>query len=178
MAANRGTMTGTDEGALTVPVHKLDARAKLPHRATRLAAGWDLYSIDAVELAPGARALVGTGLAVALPAGWEMQIRPRSGLAHKHGVTVLNAPGTVDADYRGEVKVLLVNLGDASVELPPGSRIAQAVVARHARVDYRDVDALPPTERGEGGFGHTGVSTRPAPDREAQCRAMPEHHDE
>ena len=140
----------------TIEVRKVHPDAVLPTRASRGAAGFDLTSTEDAVLAPGARALVGTGLAIALPDGYEMQIRPRSGLALKQGVTVLNAPGTVDSDYRGEVKVILVNLSDTDVELPAGTRIAQAVVTTHAVPNYKWVDTLPPTTRGKGGFGHTG----------------------
>lgn len=110
-----------------------------------------------LTLRPGARALVPTGLSLQFPQGFEAQIRPRSGLALKHGVTVLNAPGTVDADYRGEVKVLLVNLGDESFVVERGARIAQLVVAAVARAEILEATALDASARGEGGFGSTGV---------------------
>jgi dUTP pyrophosphatase len=130
----------------------------LPAYATPGSAGVDL--VAAVEapltLLPGARASVPTGLALALPEGWEAQVRPRSGLALEEGVTVLNAPGTVDADYRGEVKVILVNLGERAVTIERGRRIAQLVVAPVARLEWREVAALPPSARGAGGFGSTG----------------------
>jgi dUTP pyrophosphatase len=109
-----------------------------------------------LELAPGARKLVGTGLMIAVPPGHEGQIRPRSGLAHEHGLTVLNAPGTIDADYRGEVKVLLVNLGDRPVTVSRGMRIAQLVIARVERVEVVLTNTLETTARGSGGFGSTG----------------------
>ena len=128
----------------------------LPAYATDGAAGLDLRAAADVTLAPGGRALVPTGLAVALPQGIEGQVRPRSGLAVKHGVTVLNAPGTVDCDYRGEIKVPLVNLGDAPFAIARGERIAQMVVARYERVAVEEVDALDATARGEAGFGSTG----------------------
>jgi dUTP pyrophosphatase len=130
----------------------------LPAYATPGSAGVDLLAaVEApVTLAPGARAAVPTGLALALPDGWEAQVRPRSGLALSDGVTVLNAPGTVDADYRGEVKVILVNLGDRAVTIERGTRIAQLVVAPVARVEWQQVAALPPSSRGPGGFGSTG----------------------
>jgi dUTP pyrophosphatase len=108
-------------------------------------------------LMPGERRLVPTGLSVALPAGYELQVRPRSGLALKHGITVLNAPGTIDADYRGEIGVLLINLGQEPFTLEPGERIAQLVLARHERLVWRETEALALTERGEGGFGSTGT---------------------
>lgn len=130
----------------------------LPAYATPLSAGMDLHAhLDApVTLAPLQRMLVPTGLFIELPEGTEAQIRPRSGLALKHGITCLNSPGTIDADYRGEVKVLLVNLSDTPFVIQPGERIAQMVVAHHARVEWLPVEALSTTLRGEGGFGHTG----------------------
>lgn len=130
----------------------------LPERATPDAAGLDLRAaLDApLTLEPGARALVPTGLAFAIPAGWEGQVRPRSGLAVKHGVTVLNAPGTIDADYRGEVKVALVNLGDAPFVVARGERIAQLLFAPVQEVRFRPVLSLDTTARGAGGFGSTG----------------------
>jgi dUTP pyrophosphatase len=126
------------------------------------AAGMDLHAaMDApVHLAPGARAAIGTGLAMAIPAGYEGQVRPRSGLAAAHGITVVNAPGTIDADYRGEVRVLLVNLGQEPVTLTPGQRIAQLVIAPVVQARTREVSevgALPPSDRGAGGFGSTGA---------------------
>lgn len=130
----------------------------LPVYQTPLSAGMDLRAsvAEPVLLQPGQRALVPTGLYIELPAGYEAQIRPRSGLAFKHGVTVLNSPGTIDADYRGEIKVLLINLSDQAFEIQRGERIAQMVVARHERVQWVEVSALSDTERGAGGFGHTG----------------------
>ena len=130
----------------------------LPAYATVLAAGMDLRAhLDApITLAPLQRALVPTGFHIALPPGYEAQVRPRSGLAAKHGITVLNAPGTIDADYRGEVKVILVNLSDTPFEIVPGERIAQMVVAKCEQVEWEEVDSLDETGRGEGGFGSTG----------------------
>jgi dUTP pyrophosphatase len=130
----------------------------LPQRASPDAAGFDLCAAVAahVVLAPGARALIPTGFAIALPEGWEAQVRPRSGLALKHGVTVLNSPGTVDADYRGEIGVILVNHGAAPYVVTRGSRVAQLVIARVATVVFREVAALPESARGAGGFGSTG----------------------
>jgi dUTP pyrophosphatase len=132
----------------------------LPAYQSALAAGLDLLAaVDGtITLAPGARALVPTGLAMALPAGYEAQVRPRSGLAAKHGVTVLNTPGTIDADYRGEVKVILINLGDAPFEISRGDRIAQMVIAPVLQADIVEVEVLSETERGAGGFGSTGRS--------------------
>ena len=131
----------------------------LPDHATDLAAGVDLEAaIDApITLQPGERQLVPTGISIALPAGYEAQIRPRSGLAYKNGVTVLNSPGTIDADYRGEVKALLINHGQQPFVIERGMRIAQMVIAAHARVSWQQVETLSETTRGEGGFGSTGV---------------------
>jgi dUTP pyrophosphatase len=132
--------------------------AQLPKYMSEGAAGLDLAaSIDSdVTIAPGARALVGSGVAVALPRGFEAQVRPRSGLAWKHGVTVLNAPGTIDEDYRGEIKVLLVNHGSEPFVVKAGERIAQLVIARVERVRLEEVESLDDTVRGAGGYGHTG----------------------
>lgn len=139
-------------------VRRLRPSATVPARASAGAAGLDLVAdLDApLVLAPGARAAVPTGIAVALPAGHEGQVRPRSGLAAREGVTVLNAPGTIDEDYRGEIKVLLVNLGDRAVTLRAGDRVAQLVIASVARPTVVEVDALDATTRGAGGFGSTG----------------------
>jgi len=133
----------------------------LPTYATAQSAGMDLTAAleEAIELAPGERALIPTGLSVALPAGYEAQIRPRSGLAIKHGVTVLNTPGTVDADYRGEIKVVLINHGQEDFTIERGMRIAQMVITRHTSVKWSVVRKLDETERGEGGFGSTGTAT-------------------
>ena len=130
----------------------------VPAYATALSAGMDLRAcLEApVTLGPLERTLVPTGLYIALPAGFEAQVRPRSGLAAKHGITVLNTPGTIDADYRGEIKVILVNLSNTPFEIVPGERIAQLVVARHERVEWEETDSLDKTERGAGGFGSTG----------------------
>ncbi|WP_428521939.1 dUTP diphosphatase [Roseibium sp.] len=130
----------------------------LPAYQSDLAAGFDLLA--AVEnplwLEPGSRALVPTGLAMALPAGFEAQVRPRSGLAAKHGVTVLNTPGTIDADYRGEVKVILINHGNTAFEITRGDRIAQMVIAPVLQAEIEEVEILSETSRGTGGFGSTG----------------------
>ena len=130
----------------------------LPAYATELSAGMDLRADldNPLILEPLERILVPTGLFIALPPGFEAQVRPRSGLAAKHGVTVLNAPGTIDADYRGEIKVILVNLSRTPFQIAPGERIAQLVVARHERVEWEVADVLDETERGAGGFGSTG----------------------
>lgn len=141
-----------------VSIQALRPDAVIPRYMTELAAGLDLYAAldEPVVLAPGARAAIGTGLALAIPAGFEGQVRPRSGLAREHGITVANAPGTIDADYRGHVLVLLVNLGDAPVTINSGHRIAQLVIAPVARAELVVVEALPDTARGRGGFGSTG----------------------
>lgn len=130
----------------------------LPAYASALAAGLDVRADNAepIVLPPLGRALVPTGLFLEIPAGYEVQVRPRSGLAAKHGITVLNTPGTIDADYRGEVKVILVNLSQTPFEIVPGERIAQMVVARHERVEWEVVEELDETGRGAGGFGSTG----------------------
>lgn len=134
-------------------------QATLPRYETEGAAGMDLRAyLDApVTIAPGDRVLIPTGLRVAIPPGYEGQVRPRSGLAQRHGVTILNAPGTVDSDYRGEIKVVLVNLGQDAFTVNPGDRIAQLVIAPVARAELVQVEELPASRRGEGGFGHTGT---------------------
>ena len=131
----------------------------LPAYATEHAAGLDLLAAvsDTLTLPRGDRALVPTGLTIALPPGTEAQIRPRSGLALNHGITVLNAPGTIDADYRGEIKVLLANLGEEDFAILRGMRIAQMIIASYLQVTWHEQDSLEGTERGEGGFGSTGV---------------------
>jgi len=131
---------------------------ELPSYATDGAAGMDLRAAIAGELTiePGGRALVSAGIRIALPAGYEAQVRPRSGLALRHGVTLLNAPGTIDADYRGTVAVILANLGDEPFVVRRGERIAQMIVARVTRAELAPVDELDESERGVGGFGHTG----------------------
>ena len=131
----------------------------LPAYATELSAGMDLRAnIDEpIVLKPMERRLVPTGLHIALPVGYEAQVRPRSGLALKKGITVLNAPGTVDADYRGDVGVILINLSDEPFIIEDGERIAQMVIASHEHAEFIPVDVLDETERGEGGYGHTGV---------------------
>lgn len=129
-----------------------------PAYATEKSAGMDLKAniTEPVTLGPLERAVIPTGLFIALPDGTEAQVRPRSGLAAKHGISVLNAPGTIDADYRGEVGVILVNLSNVPFVVNPGERIAQMVVARYEKVEWDEVEALDETERGEGGFGSTG----------------------
>ena len=131
---------------------------QLPSYATKQSAGMDLTAAieEGVEIGPGERALIPTGLAIALPEGFEAQVRPRSGLAIKHGVTVLNSPGTIDADYRGEIKVILINHGAEPFTIERGMRIAQMVVERFETVEWDVVKDLDKTERGDGGFGSTG----------------------
>lgn len=131
----------------------------LPTYATPQSAGMDLRAnIDeAITLNPLERRLIPTGLSIALPVGYEAQIRPRSGLALKHGITVLNSPGTIDADYRGELMTLLINLSNEPFVINPGERIAQMVIAKHEQVEFELVEELDETERGAGGYGHTGV---------------------
>lgn len=131
----------------------------LPSYATADSAGMDLMSAEAgdVVIEPGARAMISTGIAIQLPSGYEAQVRPRSGLAAKHGITVLNSPGTIDADYRGEIKVILINLGDVAVTLGRGERIAQMVIAPVSVAEWREVPSLDTSERGQGGFGSTGT---------------------
>ncbi|MBO7574644.1 MAG: dUTP diphosphatase [Bacteroidales bacterium] len=131
----------------------------LPAYATEFSAGLDVRSnnTDTIELKPLGRAIVPTGLYLEIPAGYEVQVRPRSGLAAKKGVTVLNAPGTIDADYRGEVCVILVNLGADPVVIERGERIAQLVLAKHEVIEWEEADELAESERGAGGFGSTGV---------------------
>lgn len=131
----------------------------MPAYATEHSAGMDLRANigEAVVLHPMERRLIPTGLHIALPPGYEAQVRPRSGLALKHGITVLNSPGTIDADYRGEIGVLLVNMSSEDFVVNDGERIAQMVIARHEQAEFVIVDELDATERGEGGYGHTGV---------------------
>lgn len=146
---------------LSVPIKTLDHAAglPLPNYATYDAAGIDLFAAieEAITLAPLERKLIPTGIAIALPQGYEAQIRPRSGLALKHGITVLNAPGTIDADYRGEIGVILINMDKGPFTIERGMRVAQMVIARYERAGWNIVEALPETERGVGGFGSTGI---------------------
>ncbi|MFL5422215.1 MAG: dUTP diphosphatase [Myxococcales bacterium] len=145
--------------AIQIDVRRVGDRGDplpLPGYATDGSAGLDLKADEPVHLLPGARALVPTGIAIALPPGYEGQVRPRSGLALRHGVTCLNSPGTIDADYRGELAVILVNLGSEPVALSRGERIAQLVLAPVVRGELRETSELPATARGAGGFGHTG----------------------
>jgi dUTP pyrophosphatase len=147
-------------GRVPVPVTRVRDGAALPAYMTPGAAGADLVAAldDAVTIPPGARALVPTGIAIALPVGFEGQVRPRSGLAHRTGLTVLNAPGTIDSDYRGEIQVLLVNLGDENAVVRGGDRVAQLVIAPVAQIEWTETAGLDATHRGPGGFGSTGSS--------------------
>lgn len=146
--------------APTIRIQRLDHSAglELPHYASTGAAGADLRAAVETEvvLGPGERTAVPTGLILEIPAGWEGQVRPRSGLAIRHGLTVVNAPGTVDSDYRGEVKILLVNLGAEAVTIHRGDRVAQLILAPVAQVEFVEADGLQTTDRGAGGFGSTG----------------------
>lgn len=134
------------------------SRHELPQYATVMSAGMDLRANinETVILQPGERRLIPTGIHIGLPKGYEAQVRPRSGLAYKHGVTVLNSPGTIDADYTGDVGVILVNHGNEPFTVNDGDRIAQMVIAQYTQVTWNEVDELNQTERGDGGFGHTG----------------------
>ena len=130
----------------------------LPAYETIASAGMDLRAAltQPVSLKPLERCLIPTGLFIELPVGYEAQVRPRSGMAFKHGITVLNSPGTIDADYRGEIKVIIVNLSNDAYEIQDGERIAQMIIAQHAKAEWQQVEILEETARGEGGFGHTG----------------------
>jgi dUTP pyrophosphatase len=142
---------------ITVPVQN-ESDFDLPTYATKASAGADLKAAiqTALTLQPLERKIVPTGLKIALPEGYEAQVRPRSGLAAKHGITVLNTPGTIDADYRGEIGVILVNLSNSAFTIEPGERIAQLVVAKFEQIDWKLTQELTETARGEGGFGSTG----------------------
>ena len=132
---------------------------KLPEYVTSLSAGMDLRANieESIILAPLERKLIYTGLHIALPIGYEAQVRPRSGLALKYGITVLNTPGTIDADFRGDIGVILINLSNEPFEIKPGERIAQLVIAKYEQISWEQVEVLDKTERGDGGYGHTGV---------------------
>jgi len=138
---------------------KSNSNLPLPNYQTALAAGMDLLAAieQPIDILPGERKLIGTGISIAMPSGYEAQIRSRSGIAFKHGVCVLNSPGTVDADYRGEIKVLLINHGQEVFQIQSGDRIAQMVIAKHERVDWEPVVELDETDRGTGGYGSTGI---------------------
>ncbi|MEM1445477.1 MAG: dUTP diphosphatase [Planctomycetota bacterium] len=148
---------------LSVPIRRLpnglEHRTPLPAYQTDHAAGLDIHAClaEPVVIQPGAIAMIPAGFAMAVPVGYEAQVRPRSGLAAKHGVTLPNSPGTIDADYRGEVKVPLINLGPAPVTIEPNTRIAQMLITPVPKVAWQEVEELPETQRGDGGFGHTGA---------------------
>jgi len=141
---------------MVLKIKKLNEEAIIPAYQSEEAAGFDLHSIEDYVLKVGERKLINTGLAFETEPGYEVQIRPRSGLAFKYGITVLNSPGTIDSDYRGEIKVLLINLGSEDFEIKKGERIAQAVVAPAIQAEIVEVDELNDTKRGKGGFGSTG----------------------
>jgi len=144
---------------MKILVKKVRSGACLPQYMTSQAAGMDLFACPEkpLTLNPGEWRAIPTGITVAIPTGWELQIRPRSGLALKYGVTLLNSPGTVDADYRGEIHVILINLGKAPFTVEPDMRIAQAILTPAVQGNLEEVQDLPPSSRGEGGFGHTGI---------------------
>lgn len=148
-------MVAHDPSLPTVLIRAADD-IPVPQRASLGAAGYDICAAEAVTLEPSRSAAVSTGMRLSVPPGYEAQVRPRSGLAFKFGVTVLNAPGTIDADYRGEVKVILINHGPEVFQIEPGMRIAQLVFARVEQMNFRRVEELDESERGEGGFGSTG----------------------
>ncbi len=163
--------------AITVKCRRLSRLARIPVYATTHAAGMDLHAAvpGTISLGPGEIRLVPTGIALEIPRGFEGQVRPRSGLALKHGVSIVNAPGTIDADYRGEVGVILINLGKRPFIIEPGDRIAQLVIAPVARARIREAAALNSSARGTGGFGHTGKGAAPghAPPRKTPGRGVP-----
>ena len=142
---------------LKVKIQRLDKSLPLPSYKTPFSAGMDLYSRIDVVLRRGEITLVPTGIAISLPEGYEAQIRPRSGLALKHGLTLLNTPGTIDADYRGEIALIMINVGKEDFVVEKGMRLAQMVITRYEKVEFEEVDALPDSQRGTGGFGSTGI---------------------
>lgn len=160
------------DGPITVKISRVDGGEglPLPQRQTSMAAGFDLCAAvtGPMELLPGQIVLIPCGFAIALPAAFEAQIRPRSGLATRHGITLVNSPGTIDADYRGEVKVPLINLGREPFVVDRGMRIAQMIIAPVPAVRLLEVETLESTPRGAGGFGHTGVSDKPREPGEGQ----------
>jgi dUTP pyrophosphatase len=142
---------------MKIEIKKLHENAKIPQYQTVQSAGFDLVSIEDITIKPNQRVLIGTGLAMAIEDGFELQIRPRSGLAYKNGITVLNSPGTIDSDYRGEIKVLLINHSEDDFNIKTGDRIAQAVVQKVYQASFEIVEELEQTVRGSGGFGSKGV---------------------
>ena len=147
---------------LPIKIKKLRAEAVLPQYMTDHAAGMDLHAAleERLSLAPGERVLLPTGLAMEIPPGYEGQVRPRSGLALRQGIALVNSPGTIDADYRGEIGVIVINHGRESVVFEPGARIAQLIIAPVTRVTFKEVEDLTETDRGAGGFGHTGIERK------------------
>ena len=145
--------------SLIVEIQLVNKNAIIPQKMSELAAGYDVFAYleKDITLKPLSRALIPTGFAMALPAGYEAQIRPRSGLAVKYGLTVLNSPGTIDADYRGEVKIILINLSENEFVITNGMRIAQMIITKHESVNFKEVEILDTTIRGAGGFGHTSL---------------------
>ena len=141
---------------IKLKVKKLSKLAEIPQYQTEESAGFDLHSVDDVILKPFERKLIATGISFEIPKGYEIQIRPRSGLAYKHGITVLNSPGTIDSDYRGEIKILLINHSDEDFEIKVGERVAQAVIQKVYQASFEEVEDLNSTVRGVAGFGSTG----------------------
>jgi dUTP pyrophosphatase len=144
---------------MILKVKKLKENAEIPRYMSEFASGMDVFACldKPVALKPLARALIPTGIALSIPAGYEVQIRPRSGLAIKHGITLVNSPGTIDADYRGEIKIIMINLGNEDFEIKHGDRIAQMVINKVEKLKTEEVETLDKTDRGEGGFGSTGI---------------------
>ncbi|TES90412.1 MAG: dUTP diphosphatase [Candidatus Cloacimonadota bacterium] len=143
---------------MKIRIKRLDLAAKIPSYVSFGSSGADIYSVISKDIAPKKLALIPTGIAIEMPEGFEAQIRPRSGIALRYGVTILNAPGTIDADYRGEIKIILINLGEEIFKVRRGMRIAQMVFTRVEQVKFEVVDELGKTERGNGGFGHSDLS--------------------
>ena len=141
---------------MKIKIKKLNELAIIPTYARKGDAGMDLYSIEDYSLKPGERKLFPTGLAIEIPIGYELQLRPRSGLAYKHGISIVNSPGTIDSGYRGDVGIILINHGEKDFEIKIGDRIAQGILNKVEEVDFIEVENLSESERGEGGFGHSG----------------------
>jgi dUTP pyrophosphatase len=170
-------MASSEAGTVQILIARLDRDLPLPSRAHPGDAGRDLFAAADVDLAPGQRAVVGTGIAIALPDGYAAFVHPRSGLAAEHGVTIVNAPGTVDAGYRGEIKVILLNTDpEHAVRLRRGDRIAQLVIQRVEMPVFLEVETLPGSHRGDGGHGSTGGYTSPIGDRRRQDSGRSEQH--
>jgi dUTP pyrophosphatase len=154
----------------TIHVRKLVPEAMVPTYASSGSSGADLYAVEESTIPAHGHALLSTGIVIAMPAGMEAQIRPRSGIALKHGVTVLNAPGTIDSDYRGEIKVILINHGEGPFNVKPGMRIAQIVFSHVEKVHFEITNELEPTERGGGGFGHSGITAAKSKEQSAKSK--------